>query len=74
MAMSKERMGEIAVLFLKNEMRKNGIRLTDVKRRINQEASQIGIPVKEAQEFVEIVVRELVEETFDGKVDASDID
>ena len=74
MAMSKERQGELAILFLKNQLRNEGIRLKDVKRKVNSEASQVGIPAKEAQEFVEILVRELVEETFDGKVDASDSD
>lgn len=74
MAMSKERQGELAILFLKQQLRNEGIRLKDMKRRVNSEASQIGIPTKEAQEFVEILVRELVEETFDGKVDASDSD
>ena len=71
MAMSKDRQGEIALLFLKNQLRREGIRLTNLKRRVNSEASQIGIPVKEAQEFAELMVRQLVDETFDGKWDVA---
>ncbi|MDP2651039.1 MAG: hypothetical protein Q8O98_00430 [bacterium] len=67
MPMSKERQGEIAILFLKNKLRKDGIRLTNIKRRINSEASEIEISAKEAGEFAELMIRELVDEAFDGK-------
>ena len=59
------RKGQIAFLFLKHQLREKGVRLTpNFKREIGNEAKAIGISIEEATEFVESVVRELVEETF----------
>jgi hypothetical protein len=59
------RKGQIAFLFLKHQLREKGVRLTpNFKREIGNEAKAIGISIEEATEFVELIVRELVEETF----------
>jgi len=63
--LTKERKGEIALLHLKNRLKSEGIRLKpDMKRQILNEAKEIGIPAEEAVEFVEGLVREMVEEVF----------
>lgn len=68
MALSKERKGEIALLYLKNKLREDGIRLKpDTLRQIGNTAKTVGIPFEEAKEFVEELVREMVEETFARK-------
>ena len=64
------RKGQIAFLFLKHQMSEKGVRLTpNFKREIGNEAKAVGISIEEATEFVESVVRELVEETFATKTD-----
>jgi len=66
--MNDTRKGQIALLLLKHQLREKGIRLTpNFKRGIGNEANSIGISVDEAMEFAEIIVRELVEETFAKK-------
>ena len=63
--LTKERMGEIALLHLKNKLRNEGIRLKpDMKRQIGNEAKELGITVEEAMQFAEVFVREMVEEVF----------
>ena len=63
--MDEIRKGQIALLYLKNNVREEGVRLTpNMKRQIGNTAKAIGISVEEAMEFAEIMVRELVEETF----------
>ena len=59
------RQGEIALLYLKNKIRNDGVRLSpNIMREIGNTAKAIGISLKEATEFSEIIVRELVEEIF----------
>lgn len=65
--MSQERRGEIALLYLKNEQKRNGIKLIDIRRRVNGTAKEIGINESEAFEFAETLVRELVDEAFPSK-------
>ncbi len=63
--MNEIRKGELALLFLKLYMKQKGVRLTpNLKREVGNEAKAIGINAEEAIEFVEIIIRELVEETF----------
>ncbi len=63
--MDEKRKGELAILFLKHQLRQKGVRLTpNLKREIGNEAKAIGVEVEEAAEFVEIIIRELVEESF----------
>ncbi len=59
------RKGQIALAYLKNKLREEGIRLTpNFRRQIGNTAKSIGIPIEEAVEFAEGMVRDLVEETF----------
>lgn len=63
--MDEIRKGQIAVLALKNKLRKDGIHLSPRSRReIASNATDLGISVDEAMEFIEGLVRELVDETF----------
>jgi len=65
---SKERQGELALLFLKHKLQTDGVRLSPtIHRDIGNAAKALGIPVNEATEFVEIIVREHVEKTFPKK-------
>jgi hypothetical protein len=66
--MDKKRQGEIALLYLKNRFDNDGFRLSpNMKREIANTAKSIGISLEEAMEFVEILVREMVEKTFPKK-------
>jgi hypothetical protein len=59
------RKGQIALLLIKHQLREKGVRLTpNFRREVGNEAKAIGVPIEEATEFVELIVRELVEETF----------
>lgn len=59
------RKGQIALLLIKHQLREKGVRLTpSLKREIGNEAKAIGISTEEAVEFVEPIIRELVEEMF----------
>lgn len=65
MVMDEVRMGQIALLALKSRMREEKLRLgPNLRREVGKRAKELGIPFKEAWEFVEHVIRELVEETF----------
>jgi hypothetical protein len=66
--MNDIRKGQIAVLFVKERLRKKGVRLTlNLRREIGNEAKNLGISLEEATEFFEDIVRELVEEAFAKK-------
>ena len=59
------RKGQIALAYLKNKLREKGVRLTpNLRRQAGNTAKAIGISTEEAMEFVEGIVRELVEEAF----------
>lgn len=63
--MDKKRKGELAVKFLKHHLSQKGVRFTpNLRREIGNEAKAINIGAEEAAEFVEIIIRELVEESF----------
>lgn len=63
--MTEERKGQIALLLLKDRLRSEGVRLKpDIKRDVGNTAKRIRISADEAMQFVEGLVRELVEETF----------
>jgi len=63
--MDETRRGQIALLYLKNKLREEGVRLTpNFRRQAGNTAKAIGISVEEVMKFSEIIVRELVEETF----------
>ena len=66
--MSKERQGEIALLHLKNKVKKDGIRIGENNlRQIHATAKELGIKPEEAVEFVETLIRELIDQTFGKK-------
>jgi hypothetical protein len=63
--MTEERKGQIALLHLKRKLREEGIRLKpDMIRQIGNEAKALGITTEEATEFVEGIVREMVDVVF----------
>ena len=63
--MDTARKGQIALLLIKNQLREKGVRLTpSLWIEVGEEAKTIGISIDEAMEFVELIVRELVEEAF----------
>lgn len=62
--MTKERQGEIALMYLKDRIRHDGIHIIDLKRKVHAKAKEIGISAEEAMEFVEIISRELLNEVF----------
>lgn len=65
MAISKIRQGELALLYLKNKLRRDGVTIKpNMQRQTAQEAKELGISAVEAHEFAEILVREIVEEAF----------
>jgi len=66
--MDEKRKGEIALLFLKYKLRRDGIRVgQNTKREIGNTAKDIGITTDEAVEFAELMTRELVDEVFAPK-------
>ncbi len=65
MAISKERQGELALLYLKNKLRREGVTIKlNMQRQTANEAKELGISPTEAAEFAEILVREIVDEAF----------
>lgn len=70
LVMDDIRKGQIAYLFVKKHLREKGVRLAPaLHREIGNEAKAIGISADEFREFAEIVIREMVEETFAKKPD-----
>lgn len=67
--LSKERKGEIAMLVLKFQKKKEGIKLCPetFQRDVGNLAKSIGISKTEAMEFAREFVEETVRECFDGK-------
>ena len=59
MALSKEKIGQIAVQALQRQMESNGISLNpkEVKRQIANEAKGLGIPPCEMAEFAKMVYK-----------------
>jgi hypothetical protein len=69
MALTKERTGEIAMLFISYRVRTGGLKLDDVKREMGNMAKEIGITTEEAMEFIEPIFRDELDKAF--KKDAS---
>ncbi len=66
--MDKQRQGEIALIYLKSKIRREGVTIKpNMQRATSDEAKKIGIPAEEAAEFAEILIREIVEEAFPKK-------
>lgn len=65
MALSKERMGEIALLALKRQARNDGIKFGKrVKRGIGNFSKEEGVPIEELEAFARQFINELVEESL----------
>ncbi len=68
MAMSKERMGEIALMYFKQKLRREGLNLKpNMQREAGNQAKALGISPEEASEFLEILATELFGEAFPKK-------
>lgn len=67
MALSKERIGEIAMVVLQHKLEQdNGVRLNpkEIKREIINSSKKFGITVQEGAEFVEIIIKTAYEKTM----------
>lgn len=67
MALSKERVGEIALILLQHKMEKNGditLNPSEIKREILNESKKFGVEPHEAAEFLQIVVKTAYEKTM----------
>jgi hypothetical protein len=63
---TRERMGEIAIAMLKQKMAEDGVQLSreNLKRRLHNQTRRLGATAEELIAMAEILVREMVEETF----------
>lgn len=62
MAMDTKRQGEIALLYLKDKLQSDGLKIQpDMRRQVLATARKLGISPEEAIEFAEILVRDFVE-------------
>ena len=59
MALSKERIGEIALLSLQEKLEKDGLRLNpkEIKRDLHNYARSLGISIHEATEFMSAMLK-----------------
>jgi hypothetical protein len=66
--LTEERKGAIALAAFKRKLRNEGVRVgPHLHREIPQLAKDLNVPEDELREFMETVVRELVDETFAPK-------
>lgn len=66
MALSPERIGQIALLALQSKLEEGGLNLNpkEIKRSIANEAKKLGVPAHEMAEFVKIVLKAAFEKTM----------
>ncbi len=66
MALTQERIGQIAMLAIKKKANDDGIRLNpnNIKRDINNEAKKLGITAFEMAEFAKVVIKQAYDETI----------
>lgn len=63
--LTEEEMGKIALAVLREQIRKDGVRLNDgLKREIGAQAKKMDIPLDKAMAFIERLVREAVDDVF----------
>lgn len=62
--MDEKRMGEIALVLLKDQSRQEGIRLAGIRRKLGNTARRTGIPISEIEEFVRVAISDMVEESL----------
>jgi hypothetical protein len=66
--MDSKRMGEIALAILKQQLREDGVHVSP--RGLGEKAKKaikMGIPESEYREFVEVIVRDHIDEVFEKK-------
>ncbi len=60
--LSKERMGELALLYLKYKMGRDGVKLTpEFRRQIGDAAQKLGVKFDEALAFTRQMISEMTE-------------
>lgn len=67
MALTKERVGEMAMQALQNKLENDGnlkLMPTQIKREIKNSAKKTGLPVKEVAEFYKILIEEGCKKTI----------
>ncbi len=66
MPLSKERIGEIALVVLQHKMEQDGIRLNpkEIKREIVNGSKKLGVPVHESAEFAQIMIKAAFDKTM----------
>ena len=62
--MTKERMGEIALVLVKEDLRRGRVFDPNFKRELGNIAKATGIPLEELIEFRKLLIKYLFEETF----------
>lgn len=60
MQLSKERMGEIALLLLTHQTAKNLPTVSEMKREVPSKARELGLSVRDAQAFMDQILPEAV--------------
>ena len=67
MALTKERIGEIAMVILQYKLEQDGelcLNPKEVKRDVTNNSRKLGIPVHESAEFAKIVIKAAYEKTI----------
>lgn len=66
MALSTERLGQIALRALQHKMEEEGVRLMpkELKRSIHNEAKKLGVSAQELAEFVKLVYKSAFDKTM----------
>ena len=60
--MDEKRMGEIALILLKDRANQEGFRLAGLERDLGNVAKRTGVPYSELKELAKIILSELIEE------------
>ncbi len=63
--MNEKRKGEIALLFLKLKLKDKGILIDkNIEKEVDRLAVSVGLDPEESAEFIEIIIREIIDEIF----------
>lgn len=65
--MNKERIGEIALILMKNQLAKDGIKMKDYHKELGVISEETGVSLRELFDFMRVLIEELLEETFPEK-------
>lgn len=66
--LSEERMGEIALLYVRNKARKESVRLDaqELRRQSGTTAKELGIETEEALQFISTILFDAFNDVIDG--------